>query len=358
MFSISRAALAALVASAFSNTRVLAVDYTISIGGTPVTVNGFNEANDSAELTMEFTLADGANTEAGLVCEAFVASAGQCDVGTSITAIATTPTVTVNDVSVAVNIDLATIDGSGGYSYDAGTKIGTLNFCTRCSTSDGTAGEIDYAETLATVTILMEETIPTITANVQETAATTDTQNAGAADYVVNAFQCTGAKAPDSSTLAQGDYLNVCVNFAQAGVDCDHFETLLIDAFGVVTGGSIVNAALTTGDDSAAPSSDGTCIITTQFPSALIPADGTAGTVDVTGSVVIHFGRRKLRVNFSTDAEEQRALQADNGDVVDFEMQSSVQASKDAPFEGSSAAASGVAGAALAVGALMLMLAV
>lgn len=363
MTIISRLALATLAASLFSS--VVAVDYKIVVGTPAVTANGFDEATDSAEITMAFTLSDGAGvTSANVACAIYEVATDQCNTAAAITAITVTPTLTGNDLSTAVNVDLASITASNAWSYDAGTKVGTINFCNRCATSDATV-EIAYAETLATVTVTMQEDIPaSVTATVTETAASAPaTSDAGVATYEVTATQCVAAtKAADTTVLAQGEALSVCVSFAQAGVDCDHYQTLDLTSttsgtLSVVAAGAIVNSALTTaGSTSAAPSTDGTCVATTQFPASLIPVDGSAGTVTISGAVVLHFGRRKLRVKFGAD--EQRALQGNNDEAeVKFEFDAAVQASADAPFEVSAAASGTTAGAALFGAAAALILA-
>jgi len=360
MMTFSRYALTVLALSA---SRVLAItNYDISVGTTPVVVNGFNEASNAAEMTMSFTLADGAAvTAANIACAAYDIAAGspnQCNTAASLsTQIATTPTLTVNALSVAININLEAIGPSGGYSYDAATKVGTLEFCTQCVTSDPTSGAIDYAEIMSTVTITMEETIPTITANVDETDQTEDILNAGVAGYAVTAEQCVeGTHATDTAVLKQGDYVNFCVKFALAGVDCLYYESLTMGSFTVVAAGDIDNDAITTGNDFTTKSTDTVCAIKTQFPSSLIPADGTAATVNVDGSVVLEFQNRRLRVKLSELDSVSRALESGKAiqDIPSFGVE--LRRSDEQPIVVSSGTASIKAGLSIVVGAFLSFL--
>ena len=107
------------LASAFLLSNALATDFTISVAGTPVTVNGFTDDDAGEELTMSFVLADGAGvTDANVACathEIAVGSPNQCDTTTSLAAvIATKKNLVTNAQDVGIDIDLTAIGTSNG----------------------------------------------------------------------------------------------------------------------------------------------------------------------------------------------------------------------------------------------------
>ena len=300
---------ATLVSSAFAQNKAPVIDWTITPGATPITIDFSSTAGDEVVIQLD-------GPDSNIVGVDRVVETYQFDCTTAATGV---PTSLSGDLTIGIDFDLAALPTSDVYSVDINTGIATVAFCLEAQYlwegTDAThlfvkiSFDLDTTEDFSLVGESVQlETLLDLESSGEEIQT----------DYLGDAYLCpTDCSEGNYDPLPQGDSFSVCIDTNTAGVAMDSCSVITIDQADYVaagspqTGHSLANALddifTTIECDGAAGSC---CRVTTILDQRWYTApnslpDDTPGDLTVTGTCSVQFVRRNLR----GEEDEVRALQ-------------------------------------------------